>query len=406
MSEKLVSYTGLHVAHDDTGRRVQSIDKYLSEFIGRIAFVDNTLTVLLADHGNTYTEYTHAIMEGRFEQYHPFFFLIIPKVVQKKLSWQILNNLRQNQKKLLTTLDIHNALISIPNGVKENGIFSIIPNNRTCDQLDLRLPNLCVCDGWDAETKNNSMQVGILDFGVGQLNNIIRKSQTHLLENHQIPNCQRLVPTNFFNVRERNQAEYLITSLVFTVKAGEGADHPYDKFQIEIQSLVSPKNPSREMKLLNFDRITKYEPYRQCGDKDFDMRLCICNIKVKPLKKTIAEYVKQELMLYHNLFPADLKISLENKIDYCIYFKSITYPDLDEKDSIFSSSYEVANICSVKLNIALLLLTNNMKTTSDMPITREVLPYSIIYLGSAIRHVPYWPSNIETVSIGVPGEKH
>ena len=83
-------------------------------------------------------------MEGRFEQYHPFFFLIIPKGVQKKLSWQILNHLRQNQKKLLTTSDIHNALISIPNGVKENGIFSNIPNNRTCDQLDFRLPNLCL----------------------------------------------------------------------------------------------------------------------------------------------------------------------------------------------------------------------------------------------------------------------
>ena len=139
MSEKLVSYTGLHVAHDDTGRRVQSIDKYLSEFIGRIAFVDNTLTILLADHGNTYTEYTHAIMEGRFEQYHPFFFLIIPKVVQKKLSWQILNNLRQNQKKLLTTLDIHNALISIPNGLKKMEFFQIY------QIIELAISSIFVC---------------------------------------------------------------------------------------------------------------------------------------------------------------------------------------------------------------------------------------------------------------------
>ena len=96
MSEKLISYTGLHVAHDDTGRRVQSIDKYLSEFIGRIAFVDNTLTILLAHHGNTYTEYTHAIMEGRFEQYHPFFF---PNYTQRCSKEIILANFKSPEAK-------------------------------------------------------------------------------------------------------------------------------------------------------------------------------------------------------------------------------------------------------------------------------------------------------------------
>ena len=165
----MISLTGLNVAHDHTGRRIQSIDLEMANYVKKMSKNSKTLTILFADHGNTYTHYTHAIMEGRFEQYHPSLFFIIPRDVKKKLGMKIMNNLRTNQNKLCTLLDIHESLMTIPKNISPKGIFAPINSSRNCDDIDLRLPNLCVCEGWDAETLNDTSQAGVLDFAVGTI---------------------------------------------------------------------------------------------------------------------------------------------------------------------------------------------------------------------------------------------
>jgi len=352
--------------------------------------------LLLADHGNTYTHYTHAIMEGRFEQYHPSFYMIIPDQVKETLGDKIMNNLRQNQKKLVTMIDIHEALKYIPDEIQPSGLFSNIPTNRTCDDLNLRLPNLCVCEGWDAETLNNSRQVGMLDFAVGQLNNMIAVSQQDLYKKGRTPRCHRLVPTKFINVRERNREKYFVTSLDFYVLSGKGADDPHDVFHVEVQSIIEPNQHSRNMTLLSFDRLSKYGPYSACSDPSINMRLCVCDF-CEAREETTIGLIKSNMMQYHQLFPTDLIVKSINKINNCIYFRTVSYPELKEDKSIFSSSYDVANICEMNINVTLTVIYGNMKTTSPFPISRIIYPFSIIYIGGCIRDVPYWNSHAAEV---------
>ena len=52
-SRPLFSFTSLNVGHDDEGRRIQSLDSDLARYVTTMATNQDTLTILLADHGNT-----------------------------------------------------------------------------------------------------------------------------------------------------------------------------------------------------------------------------------------------------------------------------------------------------------------------------------------------------------------
>ena len=93
----------------------------------------------------------------------------------------------------------------------------------------------------------------------------------------------------------------------------------------------------------------------------------------------------------------DMSVKHRNKMNKCLFYKIISYPDTAEKeqeDSIFSNSYEAANLCDYKLNVTLVVSLDNMKSTHDKSIW-ELLPYSVTYIASMIRTVPYWPSKVD-----------
>ena len=71
-------------------------------------------------------------------------FLILPGA-------EVMNNLIHNQGRLVTVLDLHYLLmyIAIPResrgSVKQEGIISRISDKRTCTDLPLYQPNICIC---------------------------------------------------------------------------------------------------------------------------------------------------------------------------------------------------------------------------------------------------------------------
>ena len=379
-----------------------------------MAQVDDTITIIFADHGNTYTHFTHAVMEGRFEQYHPMMFMILPEAVKNKLGNEILSNLRGNQLKLFTLLDVREALVTIPTinndrGRPEpKGLFGQLPEKRTCDNLDLRLPNLCVCEGWDAEVNNNTDQFGLLHFAIGQLNNQIQGYQTKIRTEGKAPRCKMLTPTSFYNVRERNKGDKLITSFDFMTIPGAGSANHHEVFHVEVESEINRELDSRNMKLLNFDRISKYGPYRACADKDIDARLCVCDMTQTKQGRHFQEERIQDLIAreigteYPRLSETvDVSIVKNSRISHCLYLRKIAYPEVtsESKTSLYSITYEVANACSVQLRVHLKITADNMKTSTAGPYDVTVEPYSIKYLLTAIRDTPYWDSQITSENL-------
>ena len=108
----IISYTHINIGHNNHGKAIGNIDSIIASFVNKMAHNHKTLTLLLADHGHKTTSYSSTV-DGRFELFSPCLFMILPYKVAQMLGKERLDALVTNQKRLLTTFDLHRALITL-----------------------------------------------------------------------------------------------------------------------------------------------------------------------------------------------------------------------------------------------------------------------------------------------------
>ena len=181
-SAPLLHYLHLITGHTSTGTRIRNDDVGLADYITELSKDPNTLTIILSDHGHTRTSFAKTV-EGRFELSNPLMFVILPETVAKLLGKNRVQSLVENQRRLFTTLDIHRMLMALNNPVKlrsndylVNGILSVLPSNRSCENLPLTPLTRCKCEGWDQKVEDNSQKhVWLAEFAIGELNNLMQQ---------------------------------------------------------------------------------------------------------------------------------------------------------------------------------------------------------------------------------------
>ncbi|KAJ7370441.1 hypothetical protein OS493_032331 [Desmophyllum pertusum] len=224
---RLLTYTHLNTGHEVTGTRIRQIDERLSKYIDNMSGSQNTLTMVLSDHGPKTTKYSFYTMEGKAEKYDPFLFIVIPEKVANTLGLEKVRALAHNQNRLITTLDLHNAFMSL--GAKgktftteDKGIFGLIPANRTCADLTMKPLAVCKCEGWETTFPDNDKRfTWLAEFALGSINNQIQKQYSKGSEEVAgYGNCQRLVGSSFTKIRRRSQGGNFITTMDITVTPG------------------------------------------------------------------------------------------------------------------------------------------------------------------------------------------
>ena len=218
-----------NIAHEDYGRRIQTFDEHFAKFLQGSVELENTLTIIFSDHGNTYGKFMESTLEGRIEMFHPILFMVLPNKVASVLGSDRMISLRENQHRLISLLDLHYTLRSLvpgwqkktaklnPSlkqfGANPDGLFSPIPKNRTCDNIPRLMPNLCICEGYDEPAENDSQHAVLAEFALGELNNLLigqfRRSHP---SSSDLGMCQRLAAHRFGNVREQRNS--VVSSLL------------------------------------------------------------------------------------------------------------------------------------------------------------------------------------------------
>ena len=185
-----------NLAHEATGERIQVLDTSLSSFITESATYNDTLTIILSDHGNTYGKYPEKYIKGRLEIFNPLLFMILPDGVQSVLAkrghnmeWMV-----SNQASLVTVLDLHLTLRTLhptylhPNTVRTwsevgqhfpvnlNGLLESISPNRSCADLPLLQPNLCICENFAIPRETSGYYRLVGEFALGMLNRRLAES--------------------------------------------------------------------------------------------------------------------------------------------------------------------------------------------------------------------------------------
>ena len=403
-SRPVFSYTTLNVGHDDVGRRIQSLDSDLARYVATMATDQNTLTIILADHGNTYTEYTSAIFEGRFEMFHPSLFMIVPNKVAELLGKEAMAALEVNQRRLVTMIDLHHSLLPlagpISRFVKPVGLFTPISLNRTCNDVELRTPNLCVCEGWDSPTTNDSTKIAIVEFAVGELNNMILAQFTKAANSRVkirpvFSACRRLHPLRFENVRERNSKSdgALITSFDIYFQAGNVVRHGEDIFHVEVKSIDMTNQNSLEMELAHFDRLTLYGKYEVCADQGVQLKLCICSKNQDQTSSTTQ--LGKAPWVHYTTFLSNRPKARNIGDSKCLFLIKRNH---SEGQSI---AFEVVNTCpDENFTLEISAEFNNLRLSRKLPFEMSVRAGSIKFAFSARIDTDYWSTSLE-VSVNV-----
>jgi len=368
------------------GRRIQTMDKDLASFVESMCKERNTLTIILADHGNTYTWYS-TTQEGKFEMFHPSLFMIVPDNVAKILGNKAMQALRTNQRRLTTMVDLHHTLMTLANpiplkGVWPRGVFAPISSTRTCNDVELRTPNMCVCEGWDSPTTNDTLKLAYAEFATGELNNKL----THQGDGVSLwRSCNRLQPLSYRNVRVRNTKNNggsLITTVDLVLASGNVGTHSEDIFNVEIQSKQSIGKTSLDMKLIHYERISPFGVYSVCADKGVNGKLCVCS-KTSKKRENLEDLLSKTSRHFQGVLTM-------KPIDTCLYLIQRVHGNND------AQAYEVANICTDRLRVVIVTISNvyNMRISRGGPIRVVVPPGSIIFVLSAMKNLQMYTGSI------------
>uniref|UniRef100_A0A7M5WT32 Uncharacterized protein n=2 Tax=Clytia hemisphaerica TaxID=252671 RepID=A0A7M5WT32_9CNID len=379
----LFMFSILCIPHDSGGWRVQGADHGLAEFITEMSQLENTITLLFADHGNTYTRYA-GWLDGRHEQFNPHFFAILPGKVIEKIGKASIDALRRNRLRMVTLIDVHHTIKYLVNSSYHNkGILTEVPTYRTCSTLELSKPTYCICKGWRKTEQNNTSFWPFVEFAVGQLNDIISDASAKGL-------CKRLVPLEFLN--PSSLLEGVVTDFSFDVLAnpGAGSSNNEERFSFHIRYENHWKLKTLSTKLISYSRISSYNGYQNCSDtKSKDLKLCICDMNLQSGKNL------HRLSTPYNLHPVrtDSIFRIKNKdffLDENIADIDKGYLSLLKRDAYeqqnqtarTSTTFEAINYSfnrtyEVSINITRI---DHMKPMDDKGCKGTVKPNSIRYL--------------------------
>lgn len=184
-----------------TFNEVQYMDEdimNLLKFMEGNGYLDNTLFILMSDHGARFSSIRET-SQGKLEERMPFFGLRFPKTFADKYP-QAMKNLKLNSNRLTTPFDIHstfhdllnfsdvkNVNLSSSRGIS---LFTEIPKERTCKHAAIE-PHWCACLNWKA--------VSVDDDQVKKAAKKVVDFMNHLTKDLRA-NCTELVLSNIRNV--------------------------------------------------------------------------------------------------------------------------------------------------------------------------------------------------------------
>lgn len=144
------------LSHDDNNLMtlMDNDIKDVVQFLHEGNYLNNTLLILMGDHGARYANF-RSTYSGKMEERLPYFGFLFPPWFEKKYP-QAIKNLRTNTQRLTTPFDLYETFKDFfhfdgtgVGDVNKRGIslFKEIPLSRSCKDADIA-PHWCACLDW------------------------------------------------------------------------------------------------------------------------------------------------------------------------------------------------------------------------------------------------------------------
>ena len=360
------SYTHLNTGHEVSGKRIAYIDFLIANFLNKVSRLQNTLTILLSDHGPKTTKFSQEFLMGRYEIGHPFMFMILPNQVRHQLGKTRFNALNINQYRLISHTDLFHTLMSLSSN-KSLGLLAAIPGDRDCQDIPLYSFMSCLCEGSsEVMIDSNSKIHWLAEYAVGYLNNLIRRSLGIFLG---YGNCERLIGKRFDKIRKKTN------DVGDTIYTFDLIVHRYRGEEVFEVAFCIPKLKTLgkgSVSLLRWRRVTIFQHYAKCCDKNVEVELCICRKE----SSNIINPARDNARL--------LSIPTFNIVTKAKFVDSKCLALLLRHRPNVFINYELTNLCSDrKYNVTFSISSEKeFQSTFTEPQTILVRPWRIYYLGT------------------------
>ncbi|XP_066933738.1 uncharacterized protein [Clytia hemisphaerica] len=395
-TDPLLSYTHINFGHEKTGRRIKALDNDISRLVRKLEHKENTITLIISDHGGKQSKYSINTIPGRYEVYDSLMFMVVPKALKQQIGDETYTTLKTNQNSLITVLDIRDTFIKllnlkniVPNSLHEKSLFSTaLAERRDCQDIGIRKYALCKCLSninllSPKADKYKDFLVWLGEYAVGQINN---KISGYLTGKDTIaaknPRCTRIQAEKIrLVIEEQNQNGVVYTFDIMTKKQGP----EYDIFNFRIYFNSKRMANTSLVEILTWTRISMYQKYQYCHDRDVPLDLCICTGKSR--FKTSNQ---TSLTHYHQFGNVATTRSI-NGI-HCLL--------LLQRDNVNVVTFEVLNLCERKV-----LLVFNVKTilswqvSQRLPIEMTIYPQHIKFAATFLKGLVTINERIEPVLI-------
>lgn len=397
-----LAYTHLNTGHEPSGKRIRSDDIILSKFLEEMARSDNTLSIVLSDHGGKTTDYAIETLPGSLEVYSPMFFMIIPHKVAERLGKDRMNALILNQKRLVTVSDLHHTLTSIAAmtddesaNVEASGLFKPVSPNRTCaDIKGLSSDVKCRCQGWTKLLSPQSTDViWLAEFALGQINNMIQTQylrgvgRTKAKRNSGFGNCARYVGKAIERPRQELVGKHYITTLVLVVEPAYGVKSK-ERFEVHLKHSSVREH---SITLIKYTRLSFYSKYKTCVDRLVDVQLCTCAVHHSNKHEKRGGSAVEKLIRTRHFIDYGMKSTTRFLESKCLlvtirYLKRLVV----SKKQTRLLSIEVANVCKDNtMRVKLGGIHKDTRFSVALPVSLVVKPRTIQFVLAALNGWKY-----------------
>lgn len=353
----LFSFAVINVGHEGSGKRIRTFDDSFRDFLASTK--DNAIHIIFSDHGNNYGPFA-LTMEGRFETFHPFMFMLIPQKIAKQIGQEKLANLKTNEQRLITLKDLHHTLLSLlsmsqkgtaSSSVKmdlsNHGLFSPISSNRSCDDLDLLRGTLCYCENWKKSLPVGSVHYLIAEYVLAKMNkkiiNALSKRRGSVKWSSKRRVCQQLIGQRLANVWQTRKDKLIVLGIDIIVQ--------YDEVFSVTVSAKFDEISSFDFEITSLERQTSYGKYKKCANPKVPLSYCVCSLLASN-KKDINAIPGAAIS---SMF--DAKTKSREVHHNCLYILTRVYSA--------GVVFEASNACwNVSYTVTLVFKLENMKQAS------------------------------------------
>ena len=238
---KFALLTFAEVTHDDNAKATwidNDLETLLKNF-EREHYLDNTLMVVLSDHGARYDN-LRATLQGKLEERLPFVGIFIPEQFRKNHAeaTRILEEV--NQKRLATPYDLHNTLVDLlelttsrhgverfdqvtPVPGRAQSLFREVPLGRTCEMAKIE-SHWCACIAWVSVSKEDKTAKMAAEHVLAYINSLTKpaEQQCHRLTLGSIVSAEMLTPNkDLLHFRQTNDRDGYKADLTDTMVAAQ-----------------------------------------------------------------------------------------------------------------------------------------------------------------------------------------